>query len=372
MAHIFVVSRWVPNLFGLHPAMYFGVDFLFVVSGFVMLLPAVARGAFGSVRSYALRRVGKIVPSYYVSIVVTLTVLAMIPPLYPARHDAAAVVAHLLFLQVPFSWDSVGLGSNLLWWSLSTIAAFYAVLPLVAGRYLRHPLLGLLLAISISVAWQLEFGFHEARWAAELPRFLDDFAIGMSAAAVYVAARRRLPSQRLRRACAWLLVPAGVVLVYLLDLVGDDVARGDAPRYEENPLVSLAVAATFAVLFVATAFLPRALQWPLSNRVSRWLGDISFSVFLYHLLILHVVMNAMGLTPPAGQDDLNSQANWALIGELTLIVVPASLVVAWLSTVLVERPFRARFRRYARQFEGPGTPPVPISRPARPAAPGAS
>ena len=150
--------------------------------------------------------------------------------------------------------------------------------------------LGLLLAISISVAWQLGFGFHEARWAAELPRFLDDFAIGMTAATVYVAARRRLPSQRRRRACAWLLVPAGVVLVYLLDLVGD------APRYEENPLVSLAVAATFAVLFVATAFLPHALQWPLSNRVSRWLGDISFSVFLYHLLILHVVMNAMGLT----------------------------------------------------------------------------
>jgi len=69
---------------------------------------------------------------------------------------------------------------------------------------------------------------------------------------------------------------------------------------------------------VAIVLLPRALQWPLSNRVSRWVGDISFGVFLYHLLILHVVMNAMGLTPPAGQDDLDSQANWALIGELTL------------------------------------------------------
>ncbi len=262
------------------------------------------------------------------------------------------MVAHLLFLQVPFSWESVGLGSNLLWWSLSTIAAFYVVLPLVAGRYLRHPLLGLVLAISISVAWQLLFGFYEARWAAALPRFLDDFAIGMTAAAVYVGARRRLPPQQLRRACAWLLVPAGAVLLYQLDMVGDTVApHGDARRYEESPLLSLTIAATFAVLLVSTAFLPRVLQWPFSNRVSRWLGDISFGVFLYHLLIMHVVMTLMGLSL-ASMDELSPQASRALIGELALIVVPASLAVAWLSTTLVERPFRARFRRYARRFEG--------------------
>lgn len=278
--HIFAASSWVPareDLVGLRMSMYFSVDFLFVVSGFVLFLPAVARRSFGSVRSYAMRLAGKIVPSYYVSILITLVVLAMIPAWYPARDDAAAVVAHLLFLQVPFSWESVGLGSNLLWWSLSTIAAFYVLLPLVAGRYLRHPVVGLLLAISISVAWQLQFGLHDARWAAGLPRFLDDFAIGMTAAVVCVAARRRLSPQRLRRACTWLLVPAGAVLLYLLDLVGDAVARGDARRYEESPLLSLTVAATFAVLLVATAFLPRALQWPFSNRISRWLGDISFA-----------------------------------------------------------------------------------------------
>lgn len=61
----------------------------------------------------------------------------------------------------------------------------------------------------------------------------------------------------------------------------------------------------------------------------------------------------MGLSL-ASMDELSPQASWALVGELTLIVVPASLAVAWLSTVLVERPFRARVRRYARRFEGRG------------------
>lgn len=61
----------------------------------------------------------------------------------------------------------------------------------------------------------------------------------------------------------------------------------------------------------------------------------------------------MGLSL-ASMDELSPQASRALVGELTLIVVPASLAVAWLSTVLVERPFRARVRRYARRFEGHG------------------
>lgn len=189
----------------------------------------------------------------------------------------------------------------------------------------------------------------------------------MTAAAVCVAARRRLPLQRLRRACVWLLVPAGAALLYQLDMVGDTVApHGDARRYEESPLLSVTVATTFAVLLVATAFLPRALQWPFSNRVSRWLGDISFGVFLYHFLIIHVVLTLMGLSL-ASTAELSPQASWALVAELTLIVVPASLAVAWLSTVLVERPFRARVRRYARRFEGHGASPGLDPGPTRPA-----
>jgi len=75
----------------------------------------------------------------------------------------------------------------------------------------------------------------------------------------------------------------------------------------------------------------------------------------------------MGLSL-ASMDELSPQASWALVGELTLIVVPASLAVAWLSTVLVERPFRARVRRYARRFEGHGASPGLDPRLARPPA----
>ena len=42
-----------------------GVDFFFVISGFVLFLPVVLReGSFGDVRAYFVRRVARIVPVY--------------------------------------------------------------------------------------------------------------------------------------------------------------------------------------------------------------------------------------------------------------------------------------------------------------------
>jgi len=251
VAHIFGSTAWAPGtefLLGLRRSMFFSVDFLFLVSGFVLFLPVVARGSLGSVRSYALRRVGRIVPSYYVSILITMGLLTVLPPYYAAPHDAQAVLAHLFFIQSQQYYPLTGLGINAVWWTLSTIALFYVALPLIAGRYLRHPLLGLAIALLIAGLWQLRFpdlGPSSARWSAHFPRFLDDFAIGMTAAVFYVALKHRFAPERLRRASLWALISAALALIYLLYLAGTAVAHGEAPLYAEGPLLSFTVPLAF-------------------------------------------------------------------------------------------------------------------------------
>jgi peptidoglycan/LPS O-acetylase OafA/YrhL len=363
MAHVFYFTGWAPGpefLLGLRRSVFFSVDFLFLISGFVLFLPVVARGRFGSVRSYALRRIGRIVPAYYVSIAITLAVLAVFPPFIPAPNDAPAVLAHLGFVQFQaYGQPFVGLGMNGVWWTLSTIALFYVTLPLIAGRYLRHPFLGLALAILIAVPWQLYVGdpLHDSAtsWSAQFPYFLDDFAIGMTAAAVYVALRRGLPAQRLRRASMWVLVPATIALVVLLYVSGRAVARGETVIYAEGPLLSVAVAAAFAIVVVASAFAPRAVQWPLANPVSRWLGEISFGVFLYHFILIYLGLHLLRI-PPDG--------SLASMIDLAAFVVPASLVVAWVSHVTIERPLRERIRRFGEPYKGDEGRRPQIPRPA--------
>ena len=67
-----------------------------------------------------------------------------------------------------------------------------------------------------------------------------------------------------------------------------------------------------------------------------WLGDVSYGVFAYHLLVLELVGRAMGLEDFAG-------GFWWLL--LTTLAV--SLAVATLSYRYVERPLIRWGREYA-------------------------
>lgn len=174
--------------------------------------------------------------------------------------------------------------------------------------------------------------------------FLDDFAIGVTAAVAYVALKHRFAPERLRRASVWVLVCAAAALVSLLYLAGSEVARGETTLYYEGPLLSFTVALAFAIVVVASALAPRGVQWPLSNRVGRWLGDVSFGVFLYHMLVVYLALEVVEIEPDGSR---------ASMLEMVAVVVPITLVVAWHSAIIVKRP---RIRAFADRSEGHSRP----------------
>ena len=64
---------------------FLAVDLFFVLSAFVLFLPTARSGEFGSRREYARRRAARILPAYYVALVVALICFPL-----PARRRAAA------------------------------------------------------------------------------------------------------------------------------------------------------------------------------------------------------------------------------------------------------------------------------------------
>jgi len=350
LAHLRLLSEYAPNSpvpLYLSRGMFFSVDFLFLISAFVLFLPMAARGRVGSRRAFALKRAGRIVPNYYLCLLLAVLFMTL-TSIGPAKSlpdpTPGDVVLHMLFLNMELGAGNLGLGVNPVVWTLSVIVIFYLLVPFVAMPFRRHPLLWIAGGLAVSALWRAGVEQRDPRLYVEFPLFIDDFVVGMGAALAYVKLRQSGAADRLRRLSLPVGAAAALALVVLAGLGGRQLQLGQAIQQGESVPLSIAVAFAFATFVVASAFLPSWAQWPLANGFSRWLGEVSYGVFLYHAFISFTVVHLTGL---AGVG--NPQGYLKLVA----IVLPLSLLAAWVSYVTVERPLRERVRRFAERYERP-------------------
>lgn len=347
LAHISVASGWIASselLEALRRSLFLTPELFFVISGFALFLPVAARGGLGDIRDYAVRRAARIMPAYWVSLILTLVVANLLGRLELPPDGGKALLAHLFFVQHPLGISGLG-GVNQVYWVLSILVLFYALLPLVASRYLRHPVAGLVLAIGAMLIWRLLVADGAGYLTfIQFPLFVADFAIGMSAAVLFTRLRRAGAPARLRAASVPVALLALLGLLAVMYAIGLMRIDGEIFFFGHPAALALAVPLLYAALVVASAFLPGWAQWPMSNRLARWTGTVSFGVFVYHLLILLLAYELLGF-------ERDGTLTTTLAVAAT--VIPASLAAGWLSYVLVERPVRDWASAYSRRHRTP-------------------
>lgn len=346
-----------------------GVDFFFVLSGFVLFLPVVrSGGSFGDLRAYIRRRIARIAPAYYFAILIQAALTPLLTRFAsPFRSTGGLVVlaSHLLFLQhetpkwfvrgLGFNGAVMGFGVNGTLWSLSVEVLFYATLPLIAAFYFRRPLLGFLLGIGSALllraaAWNLPalaelVGASGAmsgagpRLAAQFPGYFAHFSFGMMAAFLYVRLWRTRNAGRLRGIGAAQLLALAALVVTMIEYGSRESAapNGLYQRY----LADMVPAAAFAALITLSALASRAGQWPMANPLARWLGDVSYGAFLWHFPLILLFGQTLGWV--SGRGD-------AAFAWMITLVIPSSLFCGWLSRRFLEEPAIA----WARRRQGPG------------------
>ena len=333
---------------GLHGALLaradFGVALFFVLSGLLLYRPwvvAEATGADGpSWGGYYRRRAVRILPAYWVAL------LAVVLLVQGDDRTVGDVVANATLTQV------YG-GGHLLadftqTWSLCTEVLFYLLLPVAAVLVRRVPgpaarigLLGAVLAVN--VAWTALAATDALPTLAStwLPGHAVWFAAGMLLAAVAEDAARRPAGRPARwagdfadRPGTLLLLAGGIAALAATPLAGP---RTLAPTTPGESVVKELLYGAVALL-VMTAALAAAGDSPvarvLGHPVARWTGRVGYGVFLWHLLVLDGVMALLG-TPLFGGNAL----------PVALLTVAGSLLVAWASWVLLERPLLDRLSR---------------------------
>ncbi len=341
------------------------LDILFIVSGFVIYLPTVARnGEFGAVTNFAIRRGARLFPAYWVCLVVALLLLAGFGSAgLPSLKD---IGLHASVLQTPaLLFDSgleLGFGVVPPVWTLSVEVAFYVVLPLVAASYFRRPFLGLLLAAALVVVWHhigtnpgsvagwvgidlsAEAGERfETFYASQFPAWAFSLACGMTGAWVYVRLLARGLSPRERSRVPWVVAAAAVALVAVAYFAGrealDDPARFLGIFARQSPVISLLYPLVLSVVLVGLAAAPQATRKPFEGRFLRWTGDISYAIYLIHFAFIWFAANELSLT---------ADGSLAALLIWSAIVYPPSFAYAYLSARFVERPVRRWAHRFGR------------------------
>jgi peptidoglycan/LPS O-acetylase OafA/YrhL len=303
------------------------------------------------------------VPAYWavLAVIVILTVIVPLDPQFPFP-SLANVGVHLTFMQMPFrlfpSWHGVvGFGRDGALWTMSLEVIFYIVLPFVAASYFRRPLLGLLIAAAITLVWQ-EALVHGAtvrdlignvRLRRQFPEYAFAFGAGMTGAWSYVHLRERFPPAFLARRVAAVQV-ISLVTLGLCCYVRGFGRLGQGLLDRNSPVIVLGFTASLATLMVATALGSRRWQRPFAHPFARWLGDISYGMYLIHLVIINYAIRLF--TDPAplqGPFELRGNGSLATFIGLTAVVLPLTVMYGYMSGRFLEQPIRRWAQRYGRR-----------------------
>jgi peptidoglycan/LPS O-acetylase OafA/YrhL len=340
---------------------HWGVDLFFVLSGFTLGMGFARDHQRGRVRpasEFFLRRAARILPAFYLALLVHL--LAR-PALLHAPQIIPAIAVHAVLLHGYWGpGHLVLIGAS---WSLTTESHFYLLAPWLARWFLRRPVMtrpqgwawfGRVvwpLAVVCLAVWALRGVLHDLALLPHGPAGMlelsqrkwfvcrmDQFALGL-AAAVAVHARLATRDARSRR--------QGLVLMALGALVLGAAAPIDAATYWHfgGGLAYVLVSLGMTALVVGAALLPERGPAAWASEPLRALGVVSYGFFLYHQLGLELAARWL---PGAG-----GAASWATLLSAATAGITLAIALGAASWFWVEAPALARAGDWAKRRTSP-------------------
>ncbi|RFZ65257.1 acyltransferase [Mycobacterium liflandii] len=298
----YTTGKYTHGYWGLVSArMEIGVPIFFVLSGFLLFRPWVHSAVTGapppSLRRYTAHRVRRIMPAYVVVVLIAYVIYHYRIAGPNPGHSWMGLVRNLTLTQI---YTDGYLGSYLhqgltQMWSLAVEASFYVLLPFLAylllvvisrRRWQPKLVVGALLAMAtITPGWLVLihtvslFPDGARLW---LPSYLAWFLGGMLLTVL----------QAMKVQCYALAALPLATICYFI--VATPIAG--APTTSPSALTEAVVKACFYTVIATLAVAPLALGdqgWYsqlLASRSMVWLGEISYEIFLVHLVTMEFAM----------------------------------------------------------------------------------
>lgn len=305
-----------------------GLDIFFVLSGFLIFRSLYEHGVN---LKYFQRRVARLAPLYYLSLAICL--IFLVPELFLSREGLWNIFSHLLFLQ-SFS-EQTYYGINPVLWSLSVEMLFYLFLPvffLITRKKTWAIIAGILTMIVITYIYRYQITQFYPNWTSVQKIIytenfigrLDQFAFGMLSSLLVIklenSSKTWLKILSIILGCVAIAgIFYGIQIFHTLQGAFRDYLTLQIFLHSflgfSTGLFLLSLSQTFTLL-----------QRIMGNIILEFLGKISYSFYVWHLIIIEEVKKI----------DLQS-----LYGNF-LLSLSLTLGLSILTYYLIERSFLLR------------------------------
>jgi peptidoglycan/LPS O-acetylase OafA/YrhL len=315
----------------------FGVTVFFFLSGYLittlMRMEADSTGHV-SLKHFYLRRALRILPPFYIVLLAAsaLAAIGVVPTSRPLQ--AAAVGSQILHFSnywiAAHGWGGIAPGTGV-YWSLAVEEHFYLVFPAVFLALQRAGITGRRAAgvfwcgCALVLAWRcvLVFVLHAATDRTNLcsDTRIDSIAYGCALAVWNNPMLDRSGGEAHPALWKFGVLPAAVAVLLVTFVVRSSTFR-ETIRYSLQGVA-------LTPIFIASVRSPRWLVFrPLQLPAVRFVGTLSYSLYLMHQVVLTVARGPLGLT--------------GVVRAFVALVL--SLGIAWAMYEVIEKPC-ARLRR---------------------------
>lgn len=307
---------------------YLGVDFFFVLSGFIIThvyLGSLSHFDGRAIRIFLWHRFVRLYP-VHVAVLACLVALILsaraagVPLNNPQDWRASDLFWQFTLLH---AWGVIDKPTwNAPSWSISAEWFAYLLFPLLAlalirvPRYIALMVAGLALAGTAAIFIIADWSLNTWVGPPALTRVAGEFLCG-------AALRRAVAAGRDQWRGAGDFLGTAAFLAFLI---------GASTGFSDFVLIGL-LALTILGACVSRAYLAKIL----GSRLLVWLGEISYSIYMVHFPVLIVCRRFWEYAGFGG---------WGITGKSCAVLATTALIIALAATLyyLVERPARSRFR----------------------------
>lgn len=299
----YTTGKYTHGFVGLvYSRMEIGVPIFFVLSGYLLFGPWVRAAASGkqspSVRRYAWHRVRRIMPAYVITVLAAYLIYHFRTAGPNPGHTWIGLLRNLTLTQIytnNYAFNGYLHQGLTQMWSLAVEVSFYVALPVLAWLLLvvvcrrqwrPGPLLtGLVVLTLVSPAWMVLV--HNTHFLPDgsrlwLPGYLAWFVGGMLLTVLQAEGVR---------AYGFITVPLAIISFFIVStpIAGEPTT---SPSGVTEALIKTASYAAIATLVVAPLALGNRGWYArlLASRPMVWLGEISYEIFLVHLVVMEIAM----------------------------------------------------------------------------------